>query len=107
MSSIHDKLDTDWDSFQELWDDVTKFMAEHPTHEIIPADDPNKGRYGWVAFIGGIYVEDEQLKEWTIPASIIRKEAANITKDLFTSEGRLNMCRAFLRPRESQKDDQR
>jgi len=95
MSFLDDKLDTDWGSFKELWADVTKFMEEHPTHVIIPADDPNKGRYGWVAYINSmsLNIEDEQMKEWTIPVSIIHKEAPEITKDLFTCEGRLKMCR--------------
>lgn len=95
-----DKLDTDWDSFQELWADVTKFMEEHPTHVIIPADDPHTCRYGWVAYIKCTSLnEDEQLKSWTIPATIIRKEEPDRTPDLFTAEGRLNMCRELSKGR--------
>ncbi|MCK9567904.1 hypothetical protein M0R72_03010 [Candidatus Pacearchaeota archaeon] len=101
MPLIDDRLETDWDSFKELWADVTKFMEEHPTHVIIPADDPNKGRYGWVAFIEtmSLNIDDEQAKEWTIQVSIIRKEAPEITEDLFTNEGRLKMCRVLCEGR--------
>jgi hypothetical protein len=90
------KLPTDWDSFQELWEDVTKFMKEHPNHEIITADNPRAERCGWVAYLinyGIGPLEDEQMKEWTIPLHLIKP--SEVTKDMFTNEGRLNMCRAL------------
>ncbi|MCK9567905.1 hypothetical protein M0R72_03015 [Candidatus Pacearchaeota archaeon] len=88
-------LDTDWDSFKELWEDVKGFMKTHPDHIILCADDPVRGRWGWVAYIPG-GVEDEQEKEWTIPLSCITDPATK--QSLTTSEGKLEMIRA-LRPK--------
>lgn len=95
MSKPDITLDTDWDSFQELWEDVKEFMKKHPDHIILCADDPVHSRYGWVAYIPG-GVEEEQEKEWTIPLSCIQDSA---TKQLLTtSESKLEMIRA-LRPK--------
>lgn len=99
-------IDTDLDSFKELWDDVKQFMKEHPNHIIICADDPGSlhdppriPRYGWMAFIP-IYsfnIEDEQRNEWTIPCSCLKDDP--IKEELMTSEGKLKMIWA-LRPKQ-------
>lgn len=90
---FNDKLDTDWDSFEELWEDVKEFIKTHPDHSIICADDPAHGRYGWVAFVPG---QGEDEREWTIPCSYITNPD---TKKLLTkSESKFEMIRA-LRPK--------
>jgi hypothetical protein len=95
MTSEFTPLDTDWDSFEELWEDVQEFMKTHPNHIILCADDPIHGRYGWIAYIPG-GVEDEQEMEWTIPILCIKDSATKTA--LTTSDGKLEMLRA-LRPK--------
>jgi hypothetical protein len=91
-------LDTDFNSFRELWEDLRKFAKEHPDHKIIWADDPGFHhtpqripRIGVSAFLTNS--EDEQAKEWTIPVSNMKTdEFPDVLRRAFqTARGRNNL----------------
>lgn len=67
---------TDWDSFEELWADVTQFMQDNPKWKLLPMDNPKYLRAGWTAFFQPENGE-EQNKIWTIKLSKLSKEERN------------------------------
>lgn len=98
MPYFDDKpLDTDWDDFQLLWDDMARFLKDNPKHTIISADDPGGnyipprlGRVGWSAFLVVPSGEDEKSKYWSITLqNFVRTIRGCVVEDLFkTASGR-------------------
>ena len=98
MSNIHN---SDWSSFEELWNDIVKFISEHPKHRLFPADCPPK--FGWMVFIPG--VEDDQFKQWTIHINDMKTDTLpnSIKRALKTARGRINMCNKLTKNRISKR----
>jgi hypothetical protein len=86
-------LDTDWDDFHLLWEDLARFARENPNHTFISADDPGVnysptrvGRIGWSAFLVAPPGEDEKAKCWTITLPNLKRTVRDEMEEvLFTS----------------------
>jgi hypothetical protein len=94
-------LETDWESFDELWMDMKKFGASHPKHTFLCADDPGFHyspsripRLGWTAFleVAPNSGQDEEPKCWTITIENFKKHNTLGVEGIFkTAVGRQKM----------------
>ena len=119
-------IDSDWDDFSKMLNDIREFMSAHPDHELIPADDPGTSharvaRIGFAAFRtpttefahenivrmnrGENPIEwDEQQKYWSITLPNVRdslfgKKGADLSlvSKVKTTQGRLEICRDLIK----------
>jgi hypothetical protein len=88
-------MDTDYDSFKQLWEDITVFVNEHQDHEIICADYPGGGfvtpRLGWQA----LNINGEKIKEWTLAVDHIKDAPDKIKESLKSYDGKMNMIKSL------------
>lgn len=85
-------------TLQEIFDDIQKFVAEHPGATVISADNPGQLRLGWVAFktyentglnrVSSIEGPYEISKHWEISISRLKRETVSRAHPLCTTFGR-------------------
>lgn len=93
MSEPEERKFTD---FIELWDDLTKFVKEHPEHQVLCSDAPPC--LGWTAF--RMDPDNEQAVIWKIELSdvrdsIKRKGDSALWEKVRTTKGRRDFLAAL------------
>lgn len=83
-------LDSDFNSFEELWADLLAYVEKHPYYQFLCADDPGFHtrripRMGWVAYETPETATSNPAKEWTIPLTKLKTSLARLGSDTETS----------------------